>query len=346
MADIEKDLSQANDHAHSMFQANLDNEIAEFKEDELEPWNQQQRCATPNDATPVQESICDLSAMKSQLVVPGQSPSFTCSMLFFCGDIAINANKISLVSDSIWVATGTFISTASIPGGENGATATSPGGHGGNGVNGLTAASMDITANTKLRASDGILQFTSKGGDGGNGGDGAEGQNNMGNMPWFPHNANEVVANGVQYDYAYHETGTHCGGHCHTQEEYWYYSMDIITDACCGGVAGNGGNGGDAGAAGILTITGTSGVAAKNQRLSSAGGSAGRGGNVMYGQSINHNYKAWHHKWEDAGCHGFGGLSCGPSYPEQNGGYTEAFNDVDCYGAPGSSGANGNDWSA
>lgn len=85
-----------------------------------------------------------------------------------------------------------------------------------------------------------------------------------------------ILGTYVEGSYREVGTGSHCGGHCHTQDEFWYYNYPLKTTQACGGNGGNGGDGGNAGGAGLLTITGTSGVTANSQNLiPSKGGSAG-----------------------------------------------------------------------
>ena len=87
------------------------------------------------------------------------------------------------------------------------------------------------------------------------------------------------ISLGTYSHYEERKTGKHCGRHCSTQDEYWWYKLPL-KGTRCGGVGGNGGNGGDAGRAGLLTITGKSGVVAMNTRLPSRGGSKGPKGKI------------------------------------------------------------------
>ena len=89
------------------------------------------------------------------------------------------------------------------------------------------------------------------------------------------------ISLGTYTHYEERKTGKHCGNHCSTQDEYWWYNLPLKTTQACGGNGGNGGNGGDAGSAGQLTITGNSGVVAMNNRLPSRGGSQGLKGNIL-----------------------------------------------------------------
>ena len=146
----------------------------------------------------------------------------------------------------------------------------------------------------------------------------------------------------MQYDYT-HTSDKHCGGHCHTDDEYWYFRLTFNYDAC-GGDGGQGGDGGAGGAAGQLTILGGSGVTATNNQLESAGGLGGTGGAGAAGLGANREYLGWHRHWEDAGCHGFGGLVCGPSYHDAWGGYQYHNSDTACSGRSGDSGSPGTSW--
>ena len=39
------------------------------------------------------------------------------------------------------------------------------------------------------------------------------------------------MISGSLVSHDHHDTGTHCGGHCHTQEDYWHYKLDVVTTA-------------------------------------------------------------------------------------------------------------------
>ena len=68
-------------------------------------------------------------------------------------------------------------------------------------------------------------------------------------------------------------------------------------------------------------------------------------GNGVYGEQFDFTFTAWHLKSESPGCHGFGGLSCGPEYHHSNGGLNPAnAQPAVCYGTSGTDGTSGKDW--
>ena len=63
----------------------------------------------------------------------------------------------------------------------------------------------------------------------------------------------------------------------------------------------------------------------------------------------NRHFTGYRRYWESPGCHGFGGLSCGPKYHEAYEGYTsnigtDGYPDQQCPGKRGTPGLPGNPW--
>jgi len=347
---VSQALGIAKAQAKTMFNVDLDKYIAQFQQDTIQPWQEQNSCSgADNTISPKDSELCDVAQIPL-----GSAPTakMSCNMLFLCGSPSIDGASASITTDSLWIGQGTSISNKPLPKGAKGQDATAPGASGLNGGNGKNAPNIQISADKLMPTSGNSLQYISKGGDGGDGGNGMKGQDNMANYPTAEMNsiiaqgAAYVVSHGSLVSHDHHDTGTHCGGHCHTQEDYWHYKLDVVTTAGCGGNGGNGGKGGNAGSAGLLTVTGSAGVTASNQRQPSQGGSGGVKGVGVYGKRVDAHFTAWHHKWETPGCHGFLGLECGPSYPEANGGYTHTGeNGVACPGKDGTDGAHGQPWS-
>ena len=184
------------------------------------------------------------------------------------------------------------------------------------------------------------------GGAGGDGGNGKSGQSNLDKIPANPNNEKEVCSRGPQVDYS-RSCSHHCGGHCNCCDEYWYHVFDITTDAC-GGNGGNGGSGGDGGSAGSLRLypwrTWDASIEVFNMGIRSLGGLPGSGAVEASGIKCNRHFTGYRRYWESPGCHGFGGLSCGPEYHEAFGGYSYSNNDQDCPGQPGVTGSPGINW--
>lgn len=335
-------LELARSQALSIYGVNLDEDINAFYEETLGPWEKEKTCTGDKRSFSCDTSICDISEMYAILNGRTQSSDVSCSLLFICGSSIISSSS-SISADGIYVADGASFQNTDIGKSDNGADATTAGGHGGDGSPGAGAPSMSITANYKLPSSAETILFTSKGGSGGNGGNGKEGEDKTGRIPAGPLDAKAVTQTGTQYDYT-HSSSSHCGGHCHTDDEYWYFRQELIFDAC-GGNGGNGGNGGAGGAAGQLTVSGNSGIGARNTRLESAGGSPGSAAAGASGLDVARTYLGWHRHWESAGCHGFGGLSCGPSYHDDWGGYSKTpATDANCPGQSGTPGTPGDIW--
>jgi len=341
LAQVSQTLELARSQALSIYGVNLDAEINDFYEDTIDPWDVANTCVGDYKTIVRDTTICDISEMFATLNGRSHSSDISCSLLFICGNSIISTDTM-ITTDGVYVAEGASFQNTEIGQAQNGADATVPGGDGGDGSPGVAAPNFGLTANYKLPASSGSILFTSKGGSGGNGGNGKDGQDRTGNIPAGPATAKEVTETGVQYDYS-HTSDSHCGGHCHTDDEYWYFKVEILYDAC-GGNGGQGGNGGAGGAAGLLNISGDSGLTVINNRLESSGGTAGSGSPGASGLNVARTYLGWHRHWEDAGCHGFGGLVCGPSYHDDWGGYSYTNGDSNCPGEGGTSGTPGTNW--
>jgi len=91
-------------------------------------------------------------------------------------------------------------------------------------------------------------------------------------------------------------------------------------------------------------LTGNSNIEAVNTRLKSTGGSPGSGGVEASGLRCNRHFTGYRRYWESPGCHGFGGLSCGPEYHEAFGGYGYTNHDQECPGTAGVIGSSGINW--
>ena len=341
---IDSQLDLAKTQAETLFGINIDQQIGEFYDDTILPWEAEQTCSNSVwRQRKTAETTCDISEMESSMVQPGQEVEVACELLFICGSIVMDAKQVHLTATSIFVSSDATIKTSDLPkasDGENGAVAGADGGDGGDGA---AAGSIIITANEKLAGSANTLIFQSKGGAGGDGGNGSPGADITSNVPAGPSTAEEVCAQGVQYDYS-HTQEKHCGHHCTTDDEYWYFRVTLNYDAC-GGDGGRGGKGGAGGAAGQLTILGSSGVTATNNLLESAGGLGGTGGAGASGTDVDREYLGWHRHWESPGCHGLGGLVCGPSYHDAWGGYqVNGYPDTPCSGGSGESGFPGAPW--
>ena len=335
-------LELARSQALSIYGVSLDENINAFYAETLAPWEKKNSCNGDKRSRLFDTSICDISEMFSILYGRSKSSDINCSLLFICGN-SIMSSGTTISTDGIFVADGASFQNTEIGKSDDGADATTAGENGGDGSPGAAAPNLSLTANYKLTNSAGKIVFTSKGGSGGNGGNGKEGADKTESIPSGPADAKAVTENGVQYDYT-HTSAKHCGGHCHTDDEYWYFRQ-IFTFNACGGNGGDGGNGGAGGAAGLLTISGNSGISATNNRLESVGGSPGSAAAGASGLDVDRTYLGWHRHWEDAGCHGFGGLSCGPSYHDAWGGYSKTpETDANCPGQSGSAGTPGANW--
>ena len=338
-------LELARTQALAMFGVNLD----AFFQETITPWEKNKTCTGNNRRLIYETAICDISEMFSVLYGRSQSSDVNCGLLFICGNNIINTDT-SITTDGIFVADGASFQNSELDKSDDGVDATTAGGDGGDGLPGAPAPTLSLAANYKLAMSADKIVFTSKGGSGGNGGNGMKGEDRRGSIPSRPEDAGDnkakakkVTEIGVQYDYS-HTSGKHCGGHCHTDDEYWYFSYTMKFDAC-GGKGGDGGDGGAGGAAGLLTVSGNSGISASNNRLESVGGSPGSGAAGASGVNIDCVYKGWHRHWESPGCHGFGGLSCGPSYHDDWDGYSKTpVTDADCPGPSGNPGNAGLNW--
>ena len=340
---VDNQLDLAKTQAETLFGINIDQRIGEFYDDTILPWEAEETCSNPaRRQQETRKSACDISEMESSLIQPGQEVEVACEMLFLCGSIVMDAKEVRLNTNSIFVSADAKIKTADKPKASNGQDGAVAGADGGDGSDGAAAGLLTITANEKLSGSANTLIFQSKGGAGGDGGNGSPGEDKTGNVPAGPTSAEEVCAQGVQYDYT-HSSDSHCGGHCHTDDEYWYFRVTVNVNAC-GGNGGRGGAGGAGGVAGQLTIAGSSGVTATNNRLESAGGLGGTGGAGAAGVDAHREYLGWHRHWESAGCHGIFGLSCGPSYHDAWGGYQYHNSDTTCSGASGDPGSAGTPW--
>ena len=342
---VEETLEMAKSEAMNLYGTDLSPYIADFMKKVVLIWQEEHQCSGVKSAkmTPrLHEQLCDLSSIN--LKTPGESLTLSCSMMFTCGTLTADiADLLEVSADKVYIGQGATIQNVPPPKGQRGADGVNPGDSGTNGAPGTPAFSMTLTANSLLRESGKKLIFISQGGAGGNGGNGMGGRSNLDKIPANPANAQQVYQRGPQVDYTKH-CSNHCGGHCNACDEYWYHALDITTDAC-GGNGGNGGDGGDGGAAGTLDISGLPTLEAINTLLKSTGGSPGSGGVEASGIKCNRHFTGWRRYWEDAGCHGFGGLSCGPSYHELYGGYGYTNNDQQCPGSPGVPGTPGSDWS-
>ena len=336
-------LEMAKLEAMNLYGTDLSPYIADFMTKVVLVWQEEHRCSPANRGKAMpksHEQLCDLSAIN--LKTPGKAISLSCNMMFTCGTLTADTTDFKITTDKVYIGQGATIQNVPPPKAKSGADGVNPGDDGSDGAPGAPAFSMTLTANAMLRESGRKLIFISQGGAGGNGGSGKSGKSNLDKIPANPANGKEVYDRGPQVDY-HKSCSKHCGGHCNCCDEYWYHALDITTDAC-GGNGGNGGDGGDGGAAGILTLSGTSNIEAINTRLKSTGGSPGSGGVEASGLRCNRHFTGWRRYWESPGCHGFGGLSCGPKYHEQFGGYGYTNNDQECPGKPGSNGHSGTNW--
>ena len=62
------------------------------------------------------------------------------------------------------------------------------------------------------------------------------------------------------------------------------------------------------------------------------------------GTSVLRTFNGWRRYWEDAGCHGFLGLSCGPKSHQEFGGFQPSYSDTECPGNSGIQGKPGDPW--
>ena len=44
-------------------------------------------------------------------------------------------------------------------------------------------------------------------------------------------NDNDLVFTGVYSSHQETDGGRHCGGHCHTHDQHYYYKMDVVSNA-------------------------------------------------------------------------------------------------------------------
>ena len=336
-------LEMAKLEAMNLFGTDLSPYIADFMTKIVLVWQEEHRCTPANRGKPTSnsyEQLCDLSA--TNLQTPGEPIHLTCGMMFVCGTLTADTTDLFVTTEKIYIGQGATIQNVPPPKAQNGADGVNPGDHGSDGAPGIPAFNMTLSANTLLRESGNKLIFISQGGAGGNGGNGKSGKSNLDKIPANPANGNEVYNRGPQVDYT-RSCSKHCGGHCHCCDEYWYHALDITTDAC-GGNGGDGGNGGAGAPAGNLILTGGSNIEPVNTRLKSTGGSPGSGGVEASGLKCNRHFTGYRRYWESPGCHGFGGLSCGPSYHEAFGGYSYSNQDQECPGHPGVHGNPGINW--
>ena len=47
-------------------------------------------------------------------------------------------------------------------------------------------------------------------------------------------NDNDLVFTGVYSSHQETDGGRHCGGHCHTHDQHYYYKMDVVSNAVRG----------------------------------------------------------------------------------------------------------------
>jgi len=343
LAEADLLLELAKSQGLSLYGVDLGPQISEFREKTLEPWETKNICNGDSKAKRGGSSgICDITEMSAVRFGRSKSTETTCSLLFICGKSEISGS-MEMITDGLYIAKGSEFANTEIGKSADGKDGSNPGENGENGAAGRPAPNLSITAEYSLRASAGSLLYRSKGGSGGNGGNGMEGEDKVGQIPWAPSDAKEVVENGEQYNYEKH-CEKHCGHHCETCDEHWYFKFELIFDAC-GGKGGNGGDGGAGGPAGLLQILGNSGITADNIQLESTGGAAGTAAAGAYGVNVIRTYTGWHRYWESAGCHGIGGLFCGPSYHHAWDGYSRTPDiDPDCPGQAGTPGKPGQNW--
>ena len=192
---IDNQLDLAKTQAETLFGVNIDQQIGEFYDDTILPWEAEQTCT--NAVWREQETrkaACDISEMESSIIQPGQEVEVACEVLFLCGSIVMDAKEVRLTTNSIFVSADATIKTADQPKASNGQNRAGAGADGGDGSDGATAGSMIITANKKLTGSANTLIFQSKGGAGGDGGNDSPGEDKTGNVPAGPTTAEEVCA--------------------------------------------------------------------------------------------------------------------------------------------------------
>jgi len=348
---IEQTLQLAKTEAMNLYQTDLSPYITKFMDRVVNVWQSEHSCSRVklvNRKVKMhnQEQVCDVSALN--LATPGSPITLSCNLLFICEMVTVDSTSFTVTADSVYVGEGATIQNVPPIKAPNGADGVNPGDSGLSGDPGANAFSMVLEANKLLQGSADQIIFISQGGAGGNGGNGKIGASNLDKIPSSPANAQEVVSRGPQTDYTKH-CENHCGGHCNACDEYWYHKLTIeIPIAACGGNGGNGGDGGDGGSAGLLTLSENieKVLTANNMQLDSAGGAPGAGAAGASGKNVHRSFDGWRRYWEDAGCHGFGGLICGPSYHEQFGGYVPHFSDTECPGSSGTQGQPGKPWSA
>ncbi len=134
----------------------------------------------------------------TNMITPGQPIDMTCSMLFACGTVDIDATAVTLTTDQIYLGDGATIKNVPPAKAARGDDGTTPGASGTDGTDGSSAFDMTLTANRLMTGSGTNVIFISQGGAGGDGGNGVVGQNNMGNVPAVVPDAKAVVQQGPQ----------------------------------------------------------------------------------------------------------------------------------------------------
>ena len=343
---VQETLEMAKTEAMNLYDTDLTPYIVKFMGKVVQPWKEEHSCMgykTGKFLPKTQEQVCDLSAMN--LDTPGKPITLDCNLMFTCGTIVADTTDFKVTTDKVYIGQGATIQNVPPPKAKNGDNGKNPGDSGTDGAPGTPAFSMTLVANVMLRESGKKLILISQGGAGGDGGNGMSGKSNLDKIPANPANDKAVYDRGIpDPSNPYHkECHHHCGGHCNCCDEHWYHILDITTEAC-GGNGGNGGNGGAGGAAGKLTVDSAAGLVAINTQLDSAGGAPGVGAVGASGLRCNRHFTGFRRYWESPGCHGFGGLSCGPKYHEEFGGYSYSNNDIECPGQPGINGQPGAPW--
>jgi len=289
--------------------------------------------------------------MQEAVTQPGTEVEINCDMLFLCDEPIINANRIIINTNSIYVSLGTNIHTAPVADGASGINGT-PGVNGTDGENGASAGNLTITAKEKMKASADTIDFTSKGGSGGRGGNGGDGKDNRGEALPEPTTAQEVVAQGAywyndakDWQHCCSKWGIDCYHKCTGHSGNYYYRKTISYNAStsCGGKGGNGGNGGNGGKAGLLTILGEAMISANNHREPSFHGMAGTGGAAGPGLEGSIEFHGFRNENPHQHC-GTWFEGCHTSYTYTYGGYGKIEQTTPCDGPKGEDGEDGTDW--
>ena len=190
MEEVQEELELAASQAESMFGVDVEQDVGEFYNEFILPWEAAQTCTGEQSGLKVSSGVCDISQLS--LDQPGQTVDIPCDMLLLCGSSVMNAREIHITANSMFVSPNTKLETASMSKAQEGSNGDNAGESGGQGSHGASAGSMTLNATKKLKSSADNIIFTSKGQDGGAGGNGAVGKDNTGVRPDGPNNAREV----------------------------------------------------------------------------------------------------------------------------------------------------------